>query len=185
MTLITRMARLFKADVHSILDWLEEPEAVLKQAVRDMETEIENGLQTLTELERKDQKLKALVVNLRQTLTELEGQIDICFDEDNHDLARTCIRKKLETENRLKAATRTLAAISAEKETQQHKINEQKEQLSVVVEKMQLFVESYAQSSGQEPFAAFEGGQVVISDEEVEIAFLHEKRQRAGNEGKV
>lgn len=185
MTLITRVARLFKADMHGILDWLEEPEAVLKQAVRDMETEIENGEQTLAELERKAEKLKAVVDNLRETITELEGRIDICFEEDNHDLARTFIRKKLETENRLKVATRTAAAVTTEKAVQQQKINDQKEQLSVVVEKMQLFVDSYAQSSRQEPFAAFESGQVVVSDEEVEIAFLHEKRQRAGSEGKV
>ena len=32
MALITRMARLFTADVHAVLDRIEEPEVVLKQA---------------------------------------------------------------------------------------------------------------------------------------------------------
>jgi phage shock protein A len=184
MTLITRIARLFRADVNGILDWLEEPEAVLKQAVRDMQSEIETGVQRLAELEQKDNTLKALVEQLRGTVTELQGQIDICFDEDDHDLARTFIRKKLETENRLKVALRTAAAVTAEKEAQQQKISEQKEQLSVVMEKMQLFVQSHAQPSAREPFTAFEAEPVVVSDAEVEIAFLHEKRQRAGNAGK-
>jgi hypothetical protein len=30
MTLITRIARLFKADMHSLLDSIEEPQSVLK-----------------------------------------------------------------------------------------------------------------------------------------------------------
>lgn len=180
MTLITRMTRLFKADVHGILDWLEDPEAVLKQAVRDMETEIEHGTQILADFERREEKLKTVVTRLRDSLAELEGQIDICFEENNHDLARTCIRKKLETENRLKAAVRTATAVTAEKEAQQQKIAGQKEQLSAIVEKMQLFVECRTQSSPQEPFTTSEGGLGVVSDEEVEIAFLHEKRRRSG-----
>ena len=40
MTLITRITRLVKADLHSILDGLEEPEEVIKQAIRDMEEDI-------------------------------------------------------------------------------------------------------------------------------------------------
>ncbi|ETW92791.1 MAG: hypothetical protein ETSY1_42105 [Candidatus Entotheonella factor] len=39
MTLMMRITRLFKADMHGLLDLLEEPEAVLKQAIRDMQSE--------------------------------------------------------------------------------------------------------------------------------------------------
>ena len=37
MTLITRLGRLFRADMHAVLDGLEEPTMLLRQAVRDME----------------------------------------------------------------------------------------------------------------------------------------------------
>lgn len=50
MTLIARMTRLFKADLHGILDSLEEPEEVAKQAIRDMEEDIATQERRLDEL---------------------------------------------------------------------------------------------------------------------------------------
>ena len=40
MALIKRLSRLFAADLHAVLDQIEEPEALLKQAVREMEEEL-------------------------------------------------------------------------------------------------------------------------------------------------
>ncbi len=37
MALISRLTQLFQADFHAVLDRLEEPDALLRQAVRDME----------------------------------------------------------------------------------------------------------------------------------------------------
>ena len=40
MALITRVSRLFQADFHAVLDRIEEPEVLLRQAVREMEEEL-------------------------------------------------------------------------------------------------------------------------------------------------
>ena len=40
MALINRFSRLFTADMHAVLDRIEEPDALLKQAVREMEEEL-------------------------------------------------------------------------------------------------------------------------------------------------
>ncbi len=40
MALITRMTRLFTADLHAVLDRLEEPDVLLKQALREMEDDV-------------------------------------------------------------------------------------------------------------------------------------------------
>ena len=37
MVLISRISRLFRADLHAVLDRIEEPEALLRQAIREME----------------------------------------------------------------------------------------------------------------------------------------------------
>jgi phage shock protein A len=52
MALITRIARLFKADMHSLLDSIEEPQSVLKQAIREMSEAIEQGERQLEDLTR-------------------------------------------------------------------------------------------------------------------------------------
>ncbi len=40
MALITRLARLFQADVHAVLDRIEEPLVLLQQAVREEDVEV-------------------------------------------------------------------------------------------------------------------------------------------------
>ncbi len=35
MAIVNRIRRLFHADVHAVLDIIEEPEAILKQAIRE------------------------------------------------------------------------------------------------------------------------------------------------------
>jgi len=83
MTLITRVSRLFRADMHGILDWLEEPETVLKQAVRDMESEIEGGEVALEQLVEKKEKLDSFVQQLSGDIAQYCKQIEVCFDEEN------------------------------------------------------------------------------------------------------
>lgn len=36
MILISRFSQLLRADLHAVLDRLEDPEALLRQAIRDM-----------------------------------------------------------------------------------------------------------------------------------------------------
>ncbi len=43
MALITRVSRLFQADFHAVLDRIEEPEVLLRQAVREMEEELQDA----------------------------------------------------------------------------------------------------------------------------------------------
>jgi len=47
MALINRLSRLFRADFHAVLDQIEEPEALLKQAIRDMEDDLANTEQRI------------------------------------------------------------------------------------------------------------------------------------------
>ena len=49
MTLITRLSRLFRADFHAVLDRIEEPETLLRQAIREMEEEIACQEQAMAE----------------------------------------------------------------------------------------------------------------------------------------
>ena len=179
MTLMNRIERLFKADAHGVLDWLEDPEAILKQSVRDMEAEMGQGEQRHADLSRKADKLQSFVATVEAKISELEDQIDICFEEDNTELARTFIRKKLEAEKRLKTASSLVADVVAKRETQRQKLKQQTEQLDAIVEKMQLFVDNACETTHQESVSAFESASIAVSDEEVEIAFLHEKRARA------
>jgi phage shock protein A len=175
MTLMMRITRLFKADMHGLLDLLEEPEAVLKQAIRDMESEIGQGQQILAERRQREARLRRASTQLESSIHAYEEQIDIAFEAQNDDLARTFIRKKLEAENRLQATARAIADMVAETDAMQNRLREQQAQLDAIIAKMPL---SAGEPSDTEPpvgSAAPSG----VAEEDVEAAFLREKRKRA------
>ncbi|MGH8588771.1 MAG: PspA/IM30 family protein, partial [Gammaproteobacteria bacterium] len=47
MALITRVSRLFRSDLHAVLDRIEEPEVLLRQAIREMEAELSSDEQRI------------------------------------------------------------------------------------------------------------------------------------------
>jgi phage shock protein A len=176
MTLMMRITRLFKADMHGLLDLLEEPETVLKQAIRDMESEIEHGQQALAEHQRSVERLRRTSGHLESSINTYDEQIEIAFEAQNDDLARTFIRKKLETENRLRVNMRAIADMTAETDAMQHRLREQRAQLDAIIANMPLHAGEQSHPEPPVGSAAPSG----VAEEDVEAAFLRAKRQRAG-----
>ncbi|ETX00505.1 MAG: hypothetical protein ETSY2_38945 [Candidatus Entotheonella gemina] len=175
MTLMMRISRLFKADMHGLLDLLEEPEAVLKQAIRDMKSEIEQGELALAERRQRETQLRSAAAHSESAINACEEQIDIAFEAQNDGLARTFIRKKLETEHRLQATMRAIAAVAAEADTMQNKLRDQQAQLDAILAQMPLHTGEQSHADPPVSSAAPAG----VAEEDVEAAFLREKRNRA------
>ena len=184
MTLLTRIARLFKADLHGILDSLEEPEIILKQAIREMEEEIERNQSQLKHLETNAERLTALGAESANRLDELDTQIDLCFEQANETLVRTLIRRKLETVERLKMLKSRREALEAERTLVRTRLSERREKLEAIIEKQQLFADTKGYEVDDAPDAEWgSGGRARISEEEIDVAFLQEKKRRAQQGG--
>ena len=180
MTLITRITRLFKADLHGILDGLEEPQEVIKQAIRDMEEDIATQERRLEELRAIMQRLAREAQETTATMQEIESQIDICFAAQNEALARNLIRKRLEMARRAKGIARAQAETQAQSDGLATRIATHKAQLASVVQKLRVYQATQPRPPGaSSPCAALQGDSV-ITDDEVEVAFLEEKRRRSG-----
>jgi len=102
MALINRISRLFKADFHAVLDHIEEPEQLLKQAIRDMEDDLATTEQRVTLCAHDQEALSVRRSELEDKLSEIDEQLDLCFESEKDDLAKNLIRKKLEAERLLK-----------------------------------------------------------------------------------
>ena len=102
MALINRISRLFKADFHAVLDQIEEPEALLKQAIRDMEDDVASTEQRIALCVHDQEELSVRKGELEDAVTEFEVKLDLCFESDKDDLARILIKKRLEAERFLK-----------------------------------------------------------------------------------
>jgi len=178
MTLIARITRLFKADLHGILDSLEEPEEVVKQAIRDMEEDIATAERRLAELCAVLQRLAIEVQELTASMQEIERQIDLCFAAGNEPLAKNLLRKWLEMTRRAREIGRAQDETRAQSEGLAKKIAEHKEQLATVVQKLKRYEETRASQYWAASLCSPLQGGSLVTDDEVEVAFLEEKRRR-------
>ena len=96
MALINRVTRLFKADFNAVLDRIEEPEQVLKQAIREMEDDLVGAEQRIQVVTHDQDALNERKSELDAKITEIDEELDLCFAKKKDELARTLVRRKLE-----------------------------------------------------------------------------------------
>ncbi len=177
MTLMHRVARLFRADAHALLDRIEEPDLTLRQAVQEMREELDGE-------RRRSDLLKQEVKALARQRTESSGefkrlgeQLDVCIEADNDDLARGLIRRRLE----IQRLDQSLAAREVDRREQleglQTRLAEQAARLQAMRQKADLLAPCDPESTySNSPFPVPEP---LVRDEEVEVALLEERRRRA------
>ncbi len=176
MALITRIARLFKADVHALLDSLEDPESVLKQALRDMTAEIEGAERALEELKRREARLASRLAEQVQLRVEALERIELCFRAGDDLLARSMVRRKLEVERRIKLAEREQGALAAAREKLTQELAAKRTRLASIRDQMEALADEDRARTPEEE-VSLHG--IAISDQDVEVAFLAEKARRA------
>lgn len=176
MALITRLTRLFQADFHAVLDSIEEPDIQLKQAIREMDFELQQEQQALALIEHETAQLETLQKDIDKKLTAFDEELDICFSAKKHDLARDLIRRKLESESARAAIIERSRQAEASIEKRQQAISEHQQQLDSMKQKLAILVQDRKQDACS--YDTVQLGAAVRS-EEIEIAFLREQQKRA------
>jgi phage shock protein A len=172
MALINRMSRLFTADVHAVLDRIEEPDVLLKHAIREMEEELARSEQRVKHLEHERTTLADRHRKVQAVLAELGEQLDVCFGNGNEDLARKVIKRKLETERLDKHVAERRAAVDKLLVERRATADEQREHLDVMRQKAELLADT---PSGGDEWGKTE---LTVGADEVEVAFLREQHKR-------
>ena len=181
MALINRISRLVKADFHAVLDQIEEPEQLLKQAIRDMEDDLAETEQRINLCAHDQEALQVRNNELEATIAEIDGQLDLCFESDKEDLAKNQIRKKLEAERLLKRLNTRFDANEKYLEEQRASLDENRATLDSLRQKAELFAQrapSHADGGSEFDDIAWMARELNVGDDEVEIAFLREKSLR-------
>ncbi len=184
MALINRIARLFKADFHAVLDQIEEPEAVLKQAIRDMEDELAATEQRIALREHDQEALAARQKDLKGVIADIDAELDLCFESKKDDLARSQIRKKLEAERLLKRLTTTFEANRQYLDEQRSAVEENTRTLESLRQKAELIthrIPAGSDSGSDFDDVAWMARELDVSDDEIEIAYLREKNVRSAS----
>ena len=176
MALITRVSRLFQADFHAVLDRIEEPDVLLRQAVREMEEELARDEQRSKLLTHEQRQLITRETELKQALHDIEEELDSCFEAGNDDLARSCIKRRLETQRLGKNTSRKRAALKETLDDLNNRLRENQSRLESMQQKAELLAEECARTH---PADSWPLPDISVRDEEVEVAFLREKQQRS------
>ena len=175
MALITRVSRLFQADFHAVLDRIEEPEVLLRQAVREMEEELARDEQRSKVLTHEQRQLVSRETELQQSLHDIEEELDTCFAAGNDVLARACIRRKLEAQRFGKNLSRKREALKETLAELGNRLRENQARLESMRQKAELLA---GESTSAHPADNWGIPDISVSDEDVEVAFLREKQHR-------
>jgi phage shock protein A len=176
MALITRVSRLFQADFHAVLDRIEEPEVLLRQAVREMEEELGRDEQRNKVLQHEQKQLITRETELKQSLHDIEEELDTCFESGNDDLARAWIKRKLEAQRFGKNISRKRGALKETLEDLNTRLRENHARLESMQQKAELLAEESARTRPADNWSIPD---ITVRDEDVEVAFLREKQHRS------
>lgn len=173
MAIIARLSRLFQADLHAVLDKIEEPELLLKQAIRDMEESITTDERQTRCWEYEQYQLAYKHDQQTEILTDLEEKLSLCFKSNQDGLARSLIKRKLETQQAKNLLVEQIAALK-EKTSRLTKQNiEHQSQLVTMKLKAEVFLDENREYSSNLANTSV----AIVRDEDVEVAFLHEKQK--------
>jgi phage shock protein A len=166
------ISRLFQADIHAVLDKIEEPEQLLKQSIREMGESIANDERQIRSLEYEQQQLINKHDQYTGIITELEDKLSLCFKSNKDDLARSLIKQKLETQQAIRLLADKRDALKEKLTRLTKQLTEHQAQLLAMKQKAEAFLEEDRGSSSN-----WENPPVTVQDEDVEIAFLCEKQK--------
>ena len=182
MAISTRIFRLFKADIHGVMDQIEDQGLLLKQHLRDMEEAL---IQKEVKLKQmcfaKDQARQDYEKGKNES-NNLEQDLGVAIRKDRDDIARMLIKK-----------LKPLAHIQSERCSHIDRLNHEIEQFREDIELQRLQFDQLRQQAANffhrtekqnedHGWPAMQAGYGVydLSDEEVELELLQRKEALKG-----
>ena len=183
MAIANRITRLFRADVHAVLDIIEEPEAILKQAIREMQEALDLKRARLARDQKNLNALDGTRSYLKEQLSKVQKDLNLCLKEGNEELAHRIVGRKLAYEKQVAAVEQRISNLEKAIEQHTQEIELQQGQLESIVEKAKMFVPTAEEDS---PFSVAESilstagagrgytgaGGMQVSEEEIELEWI-------------
>jgi phage shock protein A len=144
MGIMTRMLRLCKADVHGVMDQLEDKGLLLKQYLREMEADLEQKEQKVRLLVQRKEDLERQITRHGEEMKKIETDLELALKKEKNDIARMLIRQR----RMLATASRHLEAqvepVSREKEALKATLTDQKLQYDT----LKVKADAYCRQAG-------------------------------------
>lgn len=177
MSIMTRMLRLCKADVHGVMDQLEDKGLLLKQYVREMENSLGHKERQLDALLIRLDRLGAQVARQTGEMEKLEQDLDLAIAKQKDDIARMLIRRRRLVETGIRHLQEQIEVMSQEKNRLSETLTHQRLQCETVKVKADAYCHRSLSQRFDETAAGLTatGDATDPSDEEVELELMRRK----------
>lgn len=112
MGVIKRVKRVFVADLHEMVDKMENPVSLIKQYLREVEEQIEKGKEALRQQYVVEKKYELLITDAEQTISKRVRQAKLALSKGEEDIAKIALQEKVLTEKKLDTYKEQLELIS-------------------------------------------------------------------------
>ena len=178
MGILSRLFRLCKADVHGVMDQLEDKELVLKQYLREMEESLKLKELRLARLDDSIRQISGDLKLRREELQKLETDLELAVGKDKDDIARMLIRKRRTIQGGADLMAQRLSGVEEESARLNETLDRQRLQYAQFQVKVAGYCrraelnsnETYAMS--MEPDMAWN----IPTEEEIELELIQRKQ---------
>jgi phage shock protein A len=130
MGILDRMSRLVRANVNELIDRAEDPEKMIDQIIRDMQTNITDARRQVAAMIAQEKELEADLKESRDLSNEWAAKAKRAVDAGKDDLAREALRRKRDSDE-------NLAVYEQQHTVQEQTVGKLKQQLSALESKYQ------------------------------------------------
>jgi phage shock protein A len=181
MAILSRLTRLCRADLHGLMDQIEDRELLLKQHLREMETALQQKELHFKRMKEERTRLQREGERGEGYITGIDGDVAVAVAKGRDDIARALIRKLKTRERQQEEIARRLAILEQRCAQCAGELDEQWSQYRTLQLKAAAYREEIANRSGSElPFAYPLRDLMEPSAEEVELELLKRKQEQEG-----
>ena len=188
MAILNRVRRLVRADLHSILDSIEDPLALLKQAIREMAEALDRKLGLLLQREQEITSLESCCRRLTEKLSKIDQDLELSISSSTEEKARKVIARRLTTRKQLQQYEEKLQVARQRRQALSEEIQRQQEQYDSIRERAELLMpplpddspESVAESILTPTPTPGRVSEPLVTEAEIEIEWLRLQQKRGG-----
>lgn len=169
MRVFERMGRLVRADAHGMMDQLEERSLVLRQHLREAESEVERKQVALEALDEQRRSLAEEGQRLEARVAELDADVELALAGEDADLARYAVRRLIPQRSALTQLFARAAELDARRSRLAERLDAQQVQLGELRPRVR------AALARPDPIPAVELRGEPVTEEEVELELLRRR----------
>lgn len=185
MGIMARILRLWKADIHAVMDQIEDQDLLLKQHLREMENNLELKKTKVQQLLEGRNRLQNDIGTQTLECEKLENDLNLALRKEKDNIAKLLIRKLKTQRQHIENMEQQHDALSAEHKHLSHLLDEQRLQYEILKVKASNFtLRNAAEKACEADVFSVSAEMNNIDDHEIELELIRRKEQLKTSEEK-